>query len=124
MRFIRLTLWAAAAITALGAYIFAFPNSAISAYYGMPSQVPVLYTALFGYVLLVFSLMYAWLAAQPTIHRPMLGLGVAGKGGVFLVGVVLLVIGAVPASIVFMLSADAIFATIWLLWLVRTAREV
>lgn len=124
LQFIKATLWAAAAFTILGAYIFAFPQSPIGNHYELPDQVPALYAAITGYMLFLFSAMYAWLALQPTIYRPMLYLGVLGKGGAFCVAVALWLSGLVGHSVVLMLSSDGIFATIWLVWLLRSQGNV
>jgi len=112
MRFITITLWAAAGLTALGAYVFAFPQSTVGGYYELPSQVPSLYAALTGYMIFLFSVMYAWLALQATVHRPLLYLGVFGKGGAFAVAVALWLSGSVGHSVVLMLSGDGIFAAL------------
>ena len=120
-RFIRLTLVIAALFTAVGAYIFAFPDSALGRQYELPGQVPALYRALLGYILLMFAAMYAWLATQAAIYRPLLYLGVFGQGGAFAVAIALLMTGTMGSSIVQMLAGDAVFATIWLVWLLRSS---
>jgi hypothetical protein len=45
-------------------------------------------------MLFLFSAMYGWLGLQPTVNRPILYLGMFGKGGGFSVGVVLWLSGA------------------------------
>ncbi len=119
MRFINATLWVAAGFNMLGAYIFAFPDSAIGNYYELPSQVPPLYAALTSFMVFLFGLMYAWLAAQPSVVRPLLYLGAFGKGGFFLVAVALWLVGAVGLSSVMLLSGDGVFAILWFSYLFR-----
>jgi hypothetical protein len=120
MTLIRATFWAAAGYTAIGAYIFAMPNSVLGNLFQMPDQVPPLYTALTAYMLFLFSAMYGWLALQPTVIRPILYLGMLGKCGGFAVGVVLWLTGAIDLATVIMLSGDGLFATFWLVWLLRS----
>lgn len=120
MRFIKITLWAAAAMTLLGAYIFAFPQSSLSAHYKLPADVPTLYSALVGLILVVFGLMYAWMALQSQIVRPLLYVGAFGKGGAFTLGVGLWLSGSVPVDIVLLLSGDAVFSGLWFGYLLRS----
>ena len=120
MTLIRATFWAAAGYTAVGAYIFAIPNSALGHLFQLPDQVPSLYTALTAYMLFLFSAMYGWLGLQPTVNRPILYLGMFAKGGGFFVGVVLWLSGATDLATVIMLSGDGLFATFWLAWLLRS----
>lgn len=107
-------------MTGIGAYIFAFPESALAQQYSMPEDVPRLYTAFIGYILLVFSAMYAWMAAQPAIPRPLLYLGAFGKGGAFVISLLLYARGAIPGSTASLLVGDGVLALLWCGWLIRT----
>lgn len=122
MRLMKATFWAAAVMTLVGAYIFAFPDTALGRHYKMPTAVPVLYSGLVGWVLVVFGCMYAWMACQSRIVRPLLYVGAFGKGGAFLLGLGLWLSDQMPIDIVMMLSGDAVLAAIWFGYLLRTGR--
>lgn len=119
IRFIKTTLWMAAGLNSLGAYILSFPASPLGELYKLPAEVPVLYTTLLGYLILLFAGMYAWMATQPVIVRPLLYLGAIGKGGAFGLALVLWATGRTGSSPVMMLSADIVFCVVWLTWLAR-----
>ncbi len=120
MRFMRITLVVAAIMTGVGAYIFAVPESALAQQYSLPGAVPCLYTAFIGYILLVFSATYAWMATQPTIVRPLLYLGAFGKGGVFVIALLLFAQGTIAGSTASLLVGDGVLALLWFGWLFRT----
>ncbi|MEM1438204.1 MAG: hypothetical protein AAF545_06075 [Pseudomonadota bacterium] len=122
-RFLRLILIIAALMTALGSWIFLVPDSGLAEQYDLPADVPVLYRALVSFMLAVFAGLYAWMAAQARLIRPLLWLGVAGKGGAFLMVVALYATDQVSTGVVSLMIGDGVLSTIWLVWLLRT-REV
>ena len=119
-RFLRITLVIAALMTALGAWIFASPGSGLGQQYDLPAEVPVLYRALVSFILAVFAGMYAWMAAQATLIRPLLWIGVIGKGGAFITALALFASGQVSTGTVSMLVGDGVLSAIWAVWLIRT----
>lgn len=122
-RFLRLTLIVAALMTALGSWIFLAPDSELGQQYDLPADVPVLYRALVSFMLAVFAGLYAWMAAQTRLIRPLLWVGVVGKGGAFLTAIALSAADQVPPGVVSLLIGDGVLSTIWLVWLLRS-REV
>ena len=122
--FLRITLIFAALMTASGAWIFFDPSSGLGQNYGLPADVPMLYRALLGFVLALFAGMYAWMAAQSTVVRPLLWLGVIGKGGAFATMLLLYAAGKVSVTTAMMLLGDAILAVIWLVWLIKHSEPV
>ena len=119
-RFLRLTLVVAALMTAFGAYIFASPGSGFGQQYDLPANAPVVYRALVGLMLIVFAGMYAWMATQEVLLRPLLWLGVIGKGGAFLTALSLFALGLISAGPVSMLVGDGVLSVTWAVWLART----
>ena len=71
---IRRALWVSAIFNASGAVAFAFPAGPLGQLAGLPADVPGIYRALLAMFVLLFGGMYAWLAVQPAVHRPMVGL--------------------------------------------------
>ena len=122
--FLRITLVIAALMTALGAWIFAAPDSALGQQYDLPAEAPVVYRALVSLMLAVFAGMYAWMASRKTLVRPLLWLGVFGKGGAFVMALVLFASSQASIGLVSMLVGDGILSTIWAIWLVRTRGTV
>ena len=118
-RFLRVTLLVAAIMTAFGAWLFAMPHTALALQYGLPTDVPVVYKALVSFVLALFAVMYALMAFQSSLVRPLLWLGIAGKGGAFIMVLVLFLLNHVPASTVTLLSGDAVLSATWLGWLYK-----
>lgn len=122
-RFLRLTLIVAAMMTALGSWMFLAPDSGLAQQYELPADVPVLYRALVSFMLAVFAGLYAWMATRAELIRPLLWLGVAGKGGAFLMALALFATDQVSMGVVSLLVGDGVLSTIWLVWLLRK-REV
>lgn len=122
-RFLRLTLIIAALMTALGSWIFLAPDSGLAQQYDLPADVPVLYRALVSFMLAVFAGLYAWMAAQAQLIRPLLWLGVFGKGGAFLMVLTLFATNHVSAGVVSLMIGDGVLSTIWLVWLLRTRKD-
>jgi hypothetical protein len=118
-KFIRGVLWASAVFNLAGAMLFAFPESAISQFAGLPVPVPTFYAALLAEFIILFGGSYAWLALQPSINRPLLAFGAIGKTGAFLLVAVLWLVGEAPARGVLAITGDLIFACLffgWLFW--------
>ncbi|MEL6950975.1 MAG: hypothetical protein AAGM16_12775 [Pseudomonadota bacterium] len=119
-RFLRLTLIIAALMTALGSWIFLAPDSGLAQQYDLPADVPVLYRALVSFMLAVFAGLYAWMAAQARLLRPLLWLGVFGKGGAFVMVLALFATDQISTGVVSLMIGDGVLSTIWLVWLLRT----
>lgn len=120
---IRKSIWASVPFNLLGATAFAFPKSLAGRLIQVPDA-PAVYAFILGFIILLFGLMYAWIAMQPEINRPMLAFGALGKMGVFLVGLALLAVGIAPATLALGLVGDLAFGTLWLAWLGTTKQQV
>lgn len=113
----RAALRATAVYNLGGAFLFAFPGSAIGQLAGLPASAPVSYCALLATFALLFGGMYAWLAHQPVIHRPMVAFSAIGKAAVFAVVIALCVSGEAPWRAVLGALGDAAFAAYFAHWL-------
>jgi len=60
---------------------------------------------------------YAWLAAQPEPHRPMVVLGAIGKGAVVVVVLALWLAAEASLTSVAAVGGDAVFAALFAWWL-------
>jgi hypothetical protein len=121
-RFIRRVLLASAVFNVGGALAFAFPSS-VGKLLGLPPDVPTLYLALVTLFVLLFGGLYAWVALQPRIDRPMVALGAIGKAAAFFVFLGCWAAGEVPARAVLGGAGDLALAAIFAWWLVRTSSD-
>lgn len=123
--FIRRILWISALFNIGGAVLFAFPASALGQFAGMPVDVPVLYRAFVTLIVLLFVLlfggMYAWLAMQPVVHRPIVTFAAIGKSSAFVLMLVLWMAGETSLRSVQVITGDLLLAAVYLHWLRRTA---
>lgn len=113
---IRKSVWASVPFNCLGATAFAFPQSLPGRLLQVPDA-PAIQSFLLGFIILVFGLMYLWIAVQPEINRPLLAFGAIGKVGVFLIGAVLCVLGKAPLMLALGLVGDLAFGSLWLAWI-------
>jgi hypothetical protein len=113
----RRALWATAMFNLGGAFLFAFPASPLGQLAGLPAQVPVSYRAILATFPVLFGGMYAWLALQPVIHRPLVAFSAIGKATVFAVVVALCLIGETPIRALLAASGDLFFALFFAGWL-------
>jgi hypothetical protein len=120
---VRYTLWASAPFNVLAAYMLAFPSSALGRLVELPADVPPAYAALLSFMVLLFGAAYAWLASQPEIHRPLLGVGAIGKAGVFAITVMLWLSDHGSGRMVLLACGDLGFATLWFRWLLGQGRQ-
>jgi hypothetical protein len=114
--FIRKVLWATACYNLAGALAFAFPATA-GQLAGLPVPVAPIYSVLLTFFVLLFGGAYAWLALQPQIDRPMVGMAACGKAGVFVAAVALWAMGQGPGWFIPGATGDLIFATLFAWWL-------
>jgi hypothetical protein len=118
--FIRRALWLSVPFNVAGAILFAFPSSCLSQYFGLPTPVPALYSTVLAFNILLAGGMYACIARQPKIDRPLVKLAVIGKTGFFLFMVVFWLLGHVPGQAVLAASGDLAFGVIFAWWLFST----
>lgn len=112
-----MALWASVPYNAGAALLMALPGSALAQWLGFPGPVHPVYGALLAVFALLFGGAYAWLAAQPVIHRPLVGLAAAGKLSVFAVVAAFWLGGSVPGRLVLATSGDLVFGGVFLWWL-------
>jgi hypothetical protein len=117
---IRRVLWASAFFNLGGAALFAFPES-IGRLAGLPAPVPVVYSMLLVLFVLLFGGSYAWIASQPVINRPMVGLAAIGKAGAFVVVFLCWLGGAASGLSVVAITGDLVFAGLFARWLMGNA---
>jgi hypothetical protein len=113
----RRALGVTAVMNLLAAALFAFPASGVGQLAGLPAPVPPLYAALVALFTALFGGMYAWLARQPRVDRPMVVLAVVGKTSVVALAVAFFLAGVAPARLVGLAGADLAFAAIFAWWL-------
>lgn len=113
---IQRTIWATVPFNFVAAFAFGFPRSWLGRLLELPDA-HVMYRGFVGFLVALFGSMYAWLASQRTINRPLLTFGAAGKMGVFVIAAALFVAGSVSLPIVAAASGDFAFGSLWLAWL-------
>jgi len=118
--FIRRILWISAVFNLGGSVLFAFPASALGQFAGLPAEVPVLYRAFVTVFVLLFGGMYAWLAMQAVIHRPMVAFAAIGKSSAFVLMCALWLAGEATLRSVQVITGDLLLAAAYLHWLRRT----
>jgi hypothetical protein len=118
----RRLLWAAALFNVLGALMLGFPGSPLGQLAGLPAEVPLLYRILVAAFVLLFAGCYAWLAAQPEPHRPMVALGAIGKSAVVLIVIALWLAAEASSSSLAMVGGELVFAAVFLWWLSSAPR--
>ena len=68
------------------------------------------------FTIALFGFVYAWLALQPQIHRPLVVVGAIGKLGFFVLTAVYAGAGHVSAAAAFNATPDLVLAVIFLWW--------
>lgn len=93
-------------------FLFAMPQLALMI--GM-NPIPKDYLLIhFGSVLVIaFGVGYLKVAADPVVNRPIIQLGIVGKSGVVLAGVVDWLLGNTNAAFPLLLSADVVFVVLF-----------
>ena len=119
MSIIRTTLWITAVYNLVAATMLNFPSSGLGRFAELPTDVPTLYLVLSSYFVLAFGFLYAWMARQDQVIRPLLYFCAFAKSGAFLIALILWMLGEVSGRLAFLVVGDAIFATIWFAWLYR-----
>jgi hypothetical protein len=112
-RTVRTALWASVALNAMGVLAF-LPLALGRPSLLLPLAVPPYFAAQVGFTIALFGVVYAWLARQRPIHRPLLVVGGVGKLGFFLLTLVYALAGALPGRLVPSALPDLVFGTIFL----------
>ena len=119
----RSALWATTALNLGVGMLVAFPSSPLGQLAGLPASGPVLYNSLLAYLVALFGFMYAWLACQPSIDRPLVALAAVGKAGTVVIAVACWLGGQASGRITLLASGDLLFAAIFAWWLLAESRE-
>ncbi|HUS24873.1 MAG TPA: hypothetical protein VM369_07980 [Candidatus Binatia bacterium] len=119
---LRVSLWIAVAVNLTGTYLFLVPGSAAGQLAGLPWDVPLLYRAMVAMFIFLLAGMYAWLARQERVVKPMVAAGAIGKASAFIVVFALWQAGEASGRAAFTMIADLLLAAAWLAWLIADGR--
>jgi hypothetical protein len=119
-RFMRGALWATVALNLLGVFVFAPPAVGYPSAL-MPLAAPPYYAAQVAFTIALFGGVYAWLACQRHINRPLVIVGALGKLGFFLLAVAYWLAGDLSADVVPKAAPDLVLAGIFLWWALTTS---
>lgn len=112
---IRRVLVAAAIFNFAAAAMILFPQS-IGRFADVPLAAPRFYSWLLALFIALFGATYVWLSRRPEIDRPLVGLAILGKTGVFLVALVCLMTGDITSRTFATAVGDLAFAGAFLWW--------
>jgi hypothetical protein len=112
-RIVRTALWASVVLNALGVVAF-LPLALGRPSPLLPLAVPPYFAAQVGFTIALFGVVYAWLARQRPIPRPLLVVGGAGKLGFFVLTLVYVLADELPRSMVPSALPDLLFAALFL----------
>lgn len=112
---LRIALWATVALNVLGTIVFALPALGRASPL-LPMAVPPYFAAQIGFTILLFAGVYAWLALQPQVNRPLIVVGGLGKLGFFALTAAYAFAGEVPVGMALNATPDLMFAGIFLWW--------
>ena len=115
----RLILGVGAAFNAFAAAMIALPGS-LGALAALPTGGSLFYRWLLVLFVALFGRAYGWLALQPVIVRPLVGLAAIGKIGVFIVAIACWSSGEIPATTLPPAVGDLAFAGVFVWWLRAT----
>jgi len=102
------------------AVLFAFPDSPLGQFAGLPAPVPVLDRVILALFVALFAGAYVWLARQKIIDRPLVGFAAIGKAAVFVTLILLWLLGDASWRGVVSAIGDAVLAGIFFSWLRRS----
>jgi hypothetical protein len=114
-RVIRGALWASVALNLLGVLVFTPPALGYAADL-LPLPAPRFYAAQIALTIALFCGVYAWLARQPQISRPLVVVGALGKLGFFALYVAYWAAGDLPGRAVLQATPDLVLGSIFLWW--------
>jgi hypothetical protein len=112
----RRVLVVAAMFNFAAAAMILFPQS-IGRFADVPLSAPHFHSWLLALFIALFGGVYAWLSRRAVIDRPLIGMAVLGKTGVFLVALVCLATGDITARTFATAIGDLAFAAVFLWWL-------
>ena len=119
---IRTALWVSVALNVLGVSVF-LPAAMGRDSALLPIPGPPFYAAQVALVIGLFCGVYAWLARQPVINRPLLVVGAFGKLGFFASTVIYWTVGDLRGVVVPQSSPDLVLAVVFLWWVVTEPKR-
>ena len=114
---VRVTLGLSCIFNLGAAYLIAFPSSYMGQVFELPQNVPPLYAGLLSFVVLMFGVIYGWLARQIDMDQPLLFVGGFGKLCFFSLIAITWLLGNASGKFTILGTGDLIFGSIWLGWL-------
>jgi hypothetical protein len=121
-RVMRGALWTAVVLNLVGVLVFAPPALGFGAD-RLPIPAPPFYAAQVALTIALFGGVYAWLARQPRIDRPLVVVGALGKLGFFVLALSYWAAGDLPARAALQATPDLMLALIFLWWFQAARRE-
>jgi hypothetical protein len=121
-RVIRTALWTSVALNLLGVALFAPPALGFTSQL-MTIAAPRFWVAQVGLTIALFAGVYAWLAMQREIDRPLLLVGALGKLAFFGLVVAYWLAGDLPARTVPQAAPDLVLGSVFLWWLSSDRRR-
>jgi len=112
----RRALWATAVWNLGASFLFAFPAS-LGQIVRLPLPAPHLYAWISVMVIAAFGGVYAWLARQAEIDRPLVVVAAIGKVGFFVIALICWLLGETSIRIVGATTIDLGFAAVFFWWL-------
>ena len=119
-RSIRTVLWIGVPFNLLVALMLVFPDT-LGGLAALPPVGTEFYRWMLVYFVVLFGATYAWLALQPTISPPLVGLAALGKLGVFVVALACLLRGEIQGRTFAVALVDLAFAVYFLAWMRASA---
>ena len=116
-RWMRVVMFATAAMNILGAITFAPGARALREAGGLPADGPPIYLAMIGAFVFVFGLAYLWAAITATADRLFVAVAAAGKLSFFGLLVWYWAAGALPATAPLSGMGDLVVGSLFLVWL-------
>ena len=121
---VRISLWVTAPFNLVAGIAFAWPSSALGQLLTLPENVPAFYALFSGGMVLLFGLVYLWLAAQKVLVPALLCVGAAGKLLAVTIAVALYLAGSASGLFATVIAGDLLFVFLWISYLIRhSARE-
>ena len=115
----RISLWLTAPFNLIAAYAFAFPETGLGQLLGFPHTSHPLFTLFSGCMVGLFGVMYAWLALQREILKPVLAFGATGKTIAVAIAAHLYLGGLLSSTLMLLVCGDLMFAALWFFYLAK-----
>jgi len=122
-QWMRLTLYVTAVMNIAVSAAFIPGATALRAMAGLPQASHPLYISTVGVFVMLFGIGYLWAATVGRADRLFIALATVGKLSFFALLVRLWIAGALPLRAPLLGTADLIFGSLFLIWLLRTRAD-